>query len=523
MRKSVLLLMFLVALLTSVKAQDVGLGNFENNNISPWMQWATSNNIAVAPNPSTSGINPSNYCAKIDVPSGWNGGIFRQGVASLLTPAHLSLKVDVYIAGPATNTLKLQLYNSASSAPNVDFYRNNVAVNTWVTLDFPLTALTAHDYDNIVFQLSVAGTLYIDNVRLENAKDMLLADFEASLDGWNSWTGAQYVQRIANPNQFVNSSTWVGRFESAGNWSGGFVKWFNTPVIHPAYVAVEADVYFTSPGTLKWHMDNQTSGSAYGGAYINITTINQWVRVRFDLSNLTQWNYRQMGFQVGGYEGSFPAFFYFDNIVLKTASTPPPPPPSIVLPNAWINELRYDNSGGTVGEFVEIVIENKEEWNLADMSVVLYAGSDGKANNTTTVDNFFAGEIDSTFQVFHYVYPPNKLVDNVGGVALVYQDKVIQFLSYKGSFTATDGPAQGLVSTKIKPTQIVNPADYSLQLIGLGNRYQHFNWIDPPASPGLINVDQTLQAPDIVPINWKYILLVFFLIAGALLYRKFRF
>ena len=27
-------------------------------------------------------------------------------------------------------------------------------------------------------------------------------------------------------------------------------------------------------------------------------------------------------------------------------------------PNAWINEIHYDNDGGDTGEFVEVVVEN---------------------------------------------------------------------------------------------------------------------------------------------------------------------
>jgi hypothetical protein len=47
--------------------------------------------------------------------------------------------------------------------------------------------------------------------------------------------------------------------------------------------------------------------------------------------------------------------------------------------------------------------------------------------------------------------------------------KVIQFLSYEGSFTATNGPANGMTSTDIGITEESNAAvGSSLQLIGAG-------------------------------------------------------
>jgi len=40
-------------------------------------------------------------------------------------------------------------------------------------------------------------------------------------------------------------------------------------------------------------------------------------------------------------------------------------------PNAWINEIHYDNTGGDDGEFIEIVIENPGSYTLSDFRVDL--------------------------------------------------------------------------------------------------------------------------------------------------------
>ena len=39
--------------------------------------------------------------------------------------------------------------------------------------------------------------------------------------------------------------------------------------------------------------------------------------------------------------------------------------------NAWINELHYDNAGGDVGEFLEVVIENPGSCTTGAVAVVL--------------------------------------------------------------------------------------------------------------------------------------------------------
>ena len=53
--------------------------------------------------------------------------------------------------------------------------------------------------------------------------------------------------------------------------------------------------------------------------------------------------------------------------------------------NAWINEIHYDNSGTDVDEFIEVVIQNPENYNLADFLVHLYNGNDGLMYNTTAL------------------------------------------------------------------------------------------------------------------------------------------
>ena len=162
------------------------------------------------------------------------------------------------------------------------------------------------------------------------------------------------------------------------------------------------------------------------------------------------------------------------------------------LPNAWINEFHYDNAGGDVGEFVEIAIENPGSYNLSDFIVVLYNGSGGASYGSETLDNFTAGDVVASYQLFTWY--PTSIQNGNDGIALGYMGALIQFISYEGSFTATDGIADGVAATNLDVSETSStPVGYSLQLIGIGTQYSDFTWTDPiPHTPGSENTGQTL-------------------------------
>ncbi len=161
--------------------------------------------------------------------------------------------------------------------------------------------------------------------------------------------------------------------------------------------------------------------------------------------------------------------------------------------NAWINEIHYDNFGTDENEFIEVVIENADSYNLADFAVSLYNGNDGAVYDTKTLDQFTKGATVDNFTFFYYTYPVNGIQNGQpDGMALSYQGNLIsgQFLSYEGTLTAVDGPANGLTSTDIMVSE-PDSVGYSLQLGGSGTTYDAFGWQDPlPATPGAINANQ---------------------------------
>ena len=159
---------------------------------------------------------------------------------------------------------------------------------------------------------------------------------------------------------------------------------------------------------------------------------------------------------------------------------------------AWINEFHYDNTGGDVGEFIEVAGLGCTD--LSGYTLELYNGSNGTRYNTTILSNMIPDEGDG----FGAISFPISGIQNGApdGIALVKDGTVIQFLSYEGTFTASNGTAAGMTSTDVGVFQPgSNPVMLSLQLMGTGTSYNDFTWSNPSAeTPGTINNGQTLQS-----------------------------
>lgn len=162
-------------------------------------------------------------------------------------------------------------------------------------------------------------------------------------------------------------------------------------------------------------------------------------------------------------------------------------------PTVFINEIHYDNAGTDTGEFIEIA--GPAGTDLSGYSIVLYNGANGLSYDTDALSGTIPNQ-NNGFGTVSLAYPSNGIQNGApDGVALVQGGTVIQFLSYEGVFTATNGPANGMVSTDISVSQSGSEAiGLSLQLVGSGTTYSDFSWSTPAAnSPGAVNDGQTFS------------------------------
>lgn len=172
------------------------------------------------------------------------------------------------------------------------------------------------------------------------------------------------------------------------------------------------------------------------------------------------------------------------------------PNPCLAQTPVFINELHYDNSGADVGEGVEIA--GPAATDLHGWTIALYNGSSSQRSvyDTIELEGVLPEQCDGfgTLAFFHEGIQ-NGAPD---GMALVDgSGKLVQFLSYEGSFTAADGPAAGMTSVDIGVSEASStPQGHALQLAGSGIFYEDFAW--QPASPntfGECNGGQVFSQP----------------------------
>lgn len=183
-------------------------------------------------------------------------------------------------------------------------------------------------------------------------------------------------------------------------------------------------------------------------------------------------------------------------------------PIQVINPNAaediWINEIHYDNISDDVDEGVEIAGTAGSV--LTNYSLVLYNGLTGLAYETDPLTGTLDDE-QCGFGAAWFGYPPNGLQNGPNdGLALVKGSNVIQFFSYEGVLTASDGPAAGMTSVDIGVREYneTTSAGSSLQLTETGTTYSAFTWSSArPHSRGSLNAGQeiTCLAPAAIDIQ----------------------
>ncbi len=157
----------------------------------------------------------------------------------------------------------------------------------------------------------------------------------------------------------------------------------------------------------------------------------------------------------------------------------------------FINEIHYRNAGPDRHEAVELA--GIAGLSLAGWQLILYEGGGGRIYHRRELHGVIPDQ-QGGFGTLLFTYSSGELEnDEPQGVALVDAGgRVVQLLSFGGTFTAAEGPARDLQSTDIGRSQgSETPLGQSLQLAGTGIHYADFRWQGPaPASYGVPNPEQ---------------------------------
>ncbi|HEX4933406.1 MAG TPA: Ig-like domain-containing protein, partial [Gemmatimonadaceae bacterium] len=140
------------------------------------------------------------------------------------------------------------------------------------------------------------------------------------------------------------------------------------------------------------------------------------------------------------------------------AETAPVAPPLVqrpllssaaALPSVRIAEIHYDNTGTDAGEAIEVSAPAGTD--LTGWSLVLYNGNGGVTYTPTVTFSTTVADLCSGRGVVVANYAVNGIQNgSPDGVALVNASgAVVEFLSYEGTFLATNGPALGMTSVDI--------------------------------------------------------------------------
>ena len=156
----------------------------------------------------------------------------------------------------------------------------------------------------------------------------------------------------------------------------------------------------------------------------------------------------------------------------------------------FINEFHYDNAGADVGEFVEI--SGLAGLDLNGWRLEFYNGTNGKIYSSWNLSGLITDQSNGYGAL---AFTGSTMLQNGSrdGIALIDDlGLLVQFLSYEGLLTATNGAALGHTSIDVGVSEGGSTlAGYSIQLEGMGQNEQDFIWSTGLSSFGQLNTGQT--------------------------------
>ena len=310
---------------------------------------------------------------------------------------------------------------------------------------------------------------------------------DAETDGWYREGASQsnipsvFIDEWSEKDNDHPDAAFTGRFEPREDHAGNAARAaFYFAAVYPAEVAASGATPFfdvQKNDLINWHYQDPVDAAEDARSL--------WIALKQGNDNpfVLDSTLARRAFGLSGTGGG--------------GTNPPPPPPG---PSAavWVNEIHYDNSSTDVDEGVEVA--GPAGTSLAGWSLAFYNGNGGAVYSTLPL----SGTIPDQQGGFGTVWFAKGGMQNGApdGVALVDAGgAVVQFLSYEGAMTATDGPASGAASADIGVAETSStPVGFSLQLGGTGAASGDFAWETPQAAtPGQPNANQALGDGTVTP------------------------
>ena len=393
------------------------------------------------------------------------------------------------------NVLELADEYAGNSTQILDLYKNTPYTkqgggNTFYNREhswpnsygFPVDGTTNYPYSD-------CHHLFLCDIAYNGARD--INAYMGGTAAWTEWTTTATGGQGGGSGTFPGNSNWWSSVAPIGGWQtwngrkGDVARaMFYMDLryeggTHPVTSATEPDLRLTDDLNL---VNASATGSNINIAYMGkLTTLLQWhIDDPVDSKEIARNNV------IYGFQGNrnpfidhpeWAACIYQSNC------------PRVRLPEVWVNEIHYDNTGADVNEFVELAGpagDNVNGW-------VLYAydGATGNQYLRIKLAGTFPNQ-QNGFGTLSFSMP--GLQDGNDGIAIVTNRGVLmQFVSYEGSFVAVGAPATGAVAQNLTTSEASTAAvGTSLQLGGTASNYTGFSWQSSlVATPGARNTNQT--------------------------------
>ncbi len=388
---------------------------------------------------------------------------------------------------PGSTTQILDLYKNAlytkQGGGNTFYNREHTWPNSY---GFPVDGATNYPYTD-------CHHLFLCDIAYNSARDN-----SPYLLGTASWT--QFAT-LANAGQGGGSGPWPG----TSNWSnlsltpiGGWQTWnarkgdvaramFYMDVryeggLHGTTGANEPDLRLTDNLNL---IDASATGSNLSIAYMGaLGVLLQWHQE--DPVDQKEMAHNNAVFTFQGNRNPFVDHPEWVGCLYQGQCT------RVRLPEVWVNELHYDNTGIDVNEFVELAGpagDNVNGWMLLAVD-----GTTGTVYARRKLAGVFPNQ-QNGFGTLSFAFP--GLQDGApDGLAVVTANGVLMhFVAYEGTFQGVGGVIAGRTATDLGVGEAsTTPVGFSLQLGGTGSSYPQFTWqAAMTATPGARNTGQTFQ------------------------------